>query len=199
MKVLVLIGPSGSGKSALIQELARRGHILITPSWTTRPRRATETDGDVDHRFVTEEEFAQLQDDGYFVEVIGMYGFRYGLPRIEFPAIGKVPAISVRAVHLHLVSTHYPLHVIYQIESDLETAIKRVGAREISALEMEDRLGSHSDELARGRRLSKRVFDTAPPLAEVVKSIERAIAEDFESSSPGGYSIAATTEYNGSR
>ena len=153
----------------------------------------------MDHRFVTDEEFAQLQDDRYFVEVIEMYGSRYGLPAIDLSVMDKIPAISVRAAHLHLVSTHYPLHVIYQIESDLETAIERVGAREISALEMEDRLRSHSDELALGRRLSHRVFDTAPPLAEVVESIEHAIAEDFESTSPGGYSIAATSEYNGSR
>ena len=194
MKVLVFIGPSGSGKSTLIQELVRREEVVVTPSWTTRPPRANETGGDMNHRFVTDEEFTRLQNNGYFVEVIEMYGFRYGLPAIDLPPKDKIPAILVRAPLLHLVSAHYPEHIVYQIESDLETAIERVGARQTPRPEMEDRLRNYSDELALGRRLSHRVFDTAAPLAEVADSIERAIAEDFD-----GYSIAATTDHNRSR
>jgi len=180
MKVLVFIGPSGSGKSTLIRELHLREIVEVMPSWTTRPRREDEAGGDIDHRFVTDGEFSKLHDDGYFLEAIEMFGFRYGLPPISSPRNGRIPAILVRAPLLDLVSKHFPNHVIYQIESSLEAVSQRMEARQIPRSEMEGRLSAYADELALGRQICHRLFDTSDPLAEVADEVERAIAEDFQ-------------------
>jgi guanylate kinase len=180
MKVLVIIGPSGSGKSTLIRELHRREIVEVMPSWTTRPRREDESGGDFDHRFVTDEEFSKLHDDGYFLEAIDMFGFRYGLPAVTPPQNNRIPAILVRASLLGLVSIHFPNHVIYQIESSLEAVSQRLEARQIPRSEREGRLRGYADELALGRQICHRRFDTSDQLAEVTDAVERAIAEDFQ-------------------
>ena len=180
MKILVFIGPSGSGKSTLIRQLQRRGIVEVTPSWTTRPPRENEAGAGIDHRFVSEERFSELQADGFFLEVIEMFGFRYGLPTVHTPAKGKVPAILVRAPLLELVSAHFPEHVVYQIESSLDLARERLAARQVSDSESQRRLASFADEVVQGRRLCHRVFDSSSPMPEVVDALERAIAEDFQ-------------------
>ena len=58
-RVLVVIGPSASGKSSLVRELHRRRVIRVLPTWTTRPRRADERDGSLEHRFVSDERFGE--------------------------------------------------------------------------------------------------------------------------------------------
>jgi guanylate kinase len=188
MKMIAFIGPSGSGKSTLIRELHRHGAVQAFPSWTTRPRRPDETGDDSDHRFVTTKDFEKLQTEDFFLEVIELYGFRYGLPDITSTPNSKVPAISVRAPLLKLVSVHFPNHVVYQIESSLETASKRIEARRLTSREKEERLKSYPGELELGRQLCHRSFDTSGLLSKVVEDVERAIAEDFQMPKVGGYS-----------
>ena len=195
MKVLVFIGPSGSGKSTLLRDLHRRGLVEATPSWTTRPRREEEVSDDIEHRFVSDREFSELQSDGFFLEAIEMFGFRYGLPTVEPSPGNSVPAFSVRASLLDLVSIHFPNNVVYQIECDLESVKKRVEARQLPPAEVQDRLQRYADELALGRRLCNRVFDTSFPPQHVAAAVERAISEDFQTQ---GSSVAwgqATDHY----
>ena len=194
MKVLVFIGPSGSGKSTLLRELYRRGEILPTPSWTTRPRRRDEADDLIDHRFVTARRFSQLQEEGFFLEVIEMFGFRYGLPPVQPPVDERIPVISVRAELLDLVSKHFPDHVVYQFESTLQTASERVEARQSPALDVERRLRAFDDEVALGRLLAHRRFDTSGPLSELADLVGSAIAEDFQIAQDGLHSIGTTGE-----
>lgn len=180
MKVLVFIGPSGTGKSTLLRALHRDGVIDVVPSWTTRPRRNEETGGDIDHRFVGSAEFDELEGRGYFLEVIEMFGFRYGLPAVGPPKNGKVPAILVRAPLMELVVKHFPDHVVYQVEASLEDVRERLQSRRMPHTEMEARLAAFREELSLGRQLSDRRMDTSGPLSEVLSEARRAIAEDFQ-------------------
>lgn len=78
---VVLSGPSGAGKDAVLDELARRGHRfhrVITA--TTRPRRAGEDDG-VEYFFVTDAEFDGLIASDGLLERAEVYGRRYGVPK----------------------------------------------------------------------------------------------------------------------
>jgi ribose 1,5-bisphosphokinase len=180
MKLLVLIGPSGGGKSTLTRELSARGVIAVTPSWTTRPRRSDETGDDTDHRFVTDAEFDELHDAGYFLEVVDLFGWRYGLPAFDLPQNDKVPAISVRAVLLDLVGAHFPDNVVYQIEASLEVASERVAERGGTSTELVARLDAYAQEVAAGRQLCDRRFDTSDPSIDVVGAVLSAIGEDFQ-------------------
>jgi len=79
--LVVLSGPSGAGKDAVLDELARRGqafHRVVT--CTTRPPRATERHG-IDYYFVTDTEFDALIKSGGLLEHAVVYGHRSGVPK----------------------------------------------------------------------------------------------------------------------
>lgn len=79
--LIVLSGPSGVGKDAVLQGMKARGlpfHWVVTA--TTRPRRPLEKDG-VDYRFLSPEQFEHMRDAGEFLEYAQVYGYWYGVPR----------------------------------------------------------------------------------------------------------------------
>ena len=78
--VVVISGPSGVGKSTIVDELRRR-HPEVVPiiAVTTRPRRETEIDG-VHYHFVTPRRFEELRDAGELLEWAEVHGFWYGTP-----------------------------------------------------------------------------------------------------------------------
>lgn len=88
--LVLLIGPSGVGKTVLAQMLLKR-HTdwVLGKSATTRERRLGE--GEALYRFVTEEEFSGLEENGEFLEWAKVHsGARYGTLREEIlPALEK--------------------------------------------------------------------------------------------------------------
>ncbi len=78
---VVLSGPSGAGKDAVLDEMARRGHAFHrVTTCTTRPPRDNERDG-VDYFFVTDAEFDALIAGNGLLEHAVVYGHRSGVPR----------------------------------------------------------------------------------------------------------------------
>jgi guanylate kinase len=79
--LVVLSGPSGAGKDAVLDELARRGHAFHrVVTCTTRPPRENERDG-VDYYFVSDAEFDALIAGNGLLEHAVVYGHRSGVPR----------------------------------------------------------------------------------------------------------------------
>ena len=79
--LVVLSGPSGVGKDAILDELERRGHRfhrVIT--CTTRAPREGERDG-VDYHFVSDAEFDAMISSDALLEHAEVYGHRSGVPR----------------------------------------------------------------------------------------------------------------------
>jgi len=185
--VLAFLGPSASGKSSVVRDLERRGVVTVTPSWTTRPRRGDEATGAVEHRFVTDAEFDRLERAGFFLEVVTMFGlrFRYGLPAVDPPRQGSVPAIMVRAPLMGLVTKHFPHHIAYQIEAGIDEARTRLLARNVDTSDIESRLRGYEEERLRGRRLAARVFVNDVSIRELASLVEQAIREDFSFASEG--------------
>ena len=181
MRVLVFIGPSGSGKSTVARELHRRGLIAVTPSWTTRPRRPDEADGSIEHRFVNEEEFDDLESAGFFVETVAMFGLphRYGLPPVEAAAGGVVPAVIVRAPLLPLVARHFRDSVVYQVEDSYQEARDRVAARGMTESDLGTRLTEYDQERDQGRRHACRLFVNAGSPDALVADVAAAVVHDF--------------------
>ena len=58
--LLVLVGPSATGKSTVARALADRGLVTVLPTWTTRPRRRDEPGDTLEHRFVDDARFDRL-------------------------------------------------------------------------------------------------------------------------------------------
>lgn len=79
--LVVLSGPSGAGKDAVLDELANRGHAFHrVVTCTTRPPRATERQS-IDYHFVSQAEFDALLTEGGLLEHATVYGESYGVPK----------------------------------------------------------------------------------------------------------------------
>lgn len=79
--LVVISGPSGVGKDAVLDVLKSRGrpyHFAITA--TTRPRRGAEMDSR-DYYFVSPERFEEMAATGELLEHALVYGHRYGVPK----------------------------------------------------------------------------------------------------------------------
>ena len=84
--LVVLSGPSGVGKDAVLARMKKLGrpfHYVITA--TTRPKRAREKNG-VDYHFLSRKEFQQMIDKHQFLEWANVYDNYYGVPKNEITA-----------------------------------------------------------------------------------------------------------------
>ena len=76
--VVVISGPGGVGKDTLIDKLLERDpRLRYSVSYTTRPRRDYEVDGE-HYSFVDEAAFRRLVDDGELLEHATINGYLYG-------------------------------------------------------------------------------------------------------------------------
>ena len=80
--MLVLVGPSASGKSAVVKELVKSYGLEKFITCTTRGMRVGEVDG-VDYHFLTAEEFSKLYSNNEFIETVYYNGNYYGTLKKE--------------------------------------------------------------------------------------------------------------------
>ena len=79
--LVVLSGPSGTGKDAILSQLKESGYpARFITTVTTRPQRAREKDG-LDYSFVSAERFQEMLESNQFLEHAEVYGNRYGVPK----------------------------------------------------------------------------------------------------------------------
>src|SRR6202158_2721286 len=79
--VLIVSGPSGTGKSTLVQKILELPGTMPSISCTTRARRATEASGKC-YDFVTDAEFDAMVTRGEFLEYARVFGkYSYGTPK----------------------------------------------------------------------------------------------------------------------
>ena len=77
--LVVLSGPSGTGKTTVCRALAQRMPIVLSTSATTRRPRPGEVDGR-EYYFLTPAEFRRRVAAGRFVEWAEVFGHCYGTP-----------------------------------------------------------------------------------------------------------------------
>ena len=79
--LIVLSGPSGTGKDAVLTEMKESGYPLkYIITMTTRPQRAREKNN-VDYHFISTEKFQAMIENKEFLEWANVFGNRYGVPR----------------------------------------------------------------------------------------------------------------------
>lgn len=179
--VVVFIGPSASGKSSVVRDLHEAGVVRVHPTWTTRPRRVDESNGSLEHRFVTDAEFDALCADGFFLDTISMFGlsYRYGLPPVRPSAAGPIDSVMLRAPLVARFGQFVPHALVYQIEDTAARTRARLIARGCPAEELAARADDNDREIVGGRRLAHRVFSNDGSLCDLVNRISSALDADI--------------------
>ncbi|MCF7844154.1 guanylate kinase [Candidatus Gracilibacteria bacterium] len=82
-KLFIVSAPSGSGKTCLVkdilEECGKKNSIKRAVTYTTRPPREGEIDGEHYH-FISTDEFKKKIDENYFLEWSTWYDYFYGSP-----------------------------------------------------------------------------------------------------------------------
>ena len=77
-RLIVLAAPSGAGKTTLVHKLlARDPELEFSISYTTRPQRETELEGE-DYFFVSKDEFGEMRANDAFLEFAEVFDHWYG-------------------------------------------------------------------------------------------------------------------------
>lgn len=129
-KFLLLLGPSGVGKSAIIDELSKLDvrFVYISP-FMTRPLRP----GERNKVSVTHAVMDEIDGCGEFLVVNELYGgIRYGTPRLPITqalAAGNYPVLDWPIDRLHVMKQAFPaqLFVVYVSPPSLTVLRKRLG------------------------------------------------------------------------
>lgn len=84
-KLVVLSGPSGAGKTSIVQAIRRDPGVVFSVSATTRAMRGGEENG-VDYEFLSRQEFEARRDRGEFLEWAEYNDQLYGTLRTPLEA-----------------------------------------------------------------------------------------------------------------
>lgn len=179
--VLVVIGPSASGKSSVVRTLFDWGLVRVHPTWTTRPRRADEVEGTLEHRFVSERGFDRLEAAGFFAATTRMFGlpYRYGLPPVHPGESGPVDLVMLRASLVDRFRSLVPDLLVYQVEDAPDRMRARLLARSTGPLDAAARLTDNEREQVAGWQVADRIFRNAGPVDGLALDVARAIATDL--------------------
>ncbi len=118
--LIVLSGPSGAGKDAVLSRMRESGYPLnYVTTVTTRPQRANERDN-IDYKFVSKAKFQEMVSRNELLEWANVYGNWYGVPKepvkqaldkgqdtivkIDIQGAASIKKIAPQAVFIFLTS-----------------------------------------------------------------------------------------------
>lgn len=154
-KLLVISGPSGVGKSSVINALTDRMTFHFSVSWTTRPRRTGEIAG-VHYIYVSREEFERGIAAGGFLEWAEYSGHLYGTPRaavLEHLDRGENVLLDIENDGAIQVKAAYQQAVlVFIVPPSLQELERRLRQRgDTSPEDIELRLGVAAEQIEEAR------------------------------------------------
>jgi guanylate kinase len=151
--LIVISGPSGVGKDAVVQRLEERGlpfHFVVTA--TDRAPRSDEVHG-VDYFFLTTDAFEEMIEKGGFLEHAIVYGQHKGIPKQQVrEALASGSDVIMRvdvqgaATVRHLVPGAVLIFLTASSEEELEERLQRRGSD--SPEQLLERIRTAREEMA---------------------------------------------------
>lgn len=187
-KLVLLIGPSGVGKSVIMQHFKTHHPDLHFPkSATTRPRRQGE--GDDIYHFVTDIEFDALLDAGKILEYAVIHGKQRSATLadeiIPFIQAGKTVLREVDVQGFESIKNHklfrgadapYALQSIFILPESKAQLIKHITQRApMSSEELKRRMASMEHELDVADRCDTSIVNKEGELPATIKAVEQII------------------------
>ena len=130
--LIVLVGPSGVGKSTISNMLSERLNVAYIVSATTRPKKPGDELGKkYDH--ISPEEFFRRLDNDEFLEYAQVYGDYYATPKhpaLDHLAEGRDVLLEIDFQGAMQVRHHYPdALLIFILPPDEPTLLQRLNDR----------------------------------------------------------------------
>jgi len=181
--LIVLSGPSGVGKDAVLDGIKRRGypqHYAVTV--TTRPRRKGETHK-VDYHFVSQAEFEKMIENGEFLEWANVYGNLYGVPKSEVQQAmdkGRDVIIKVDVQGAATIKKTVPQAVfIFLAPPSMEDLRRRLEQRKTeSSIDLEVRMKAAEKEMNSLPMFDYVVFNHKDGIEQAISQIESIITAE---------------------
>jgi guanylate kinase len=150
--VVVLIGPSGSGKSSVAKELCDTHGFHLVKTLTTRPQR---DEHDIDQTFIDHETFTNMREAKAFFGTLESFGHEYGLPKFS---LDTPTVLLLRAPAVQEFLKGFPSAQVIEIDAPLTVLEERLVARGSF-----DRLDPDflEKEMALGRQLANHTVDSS--------------------------------------
>lgn len=137
--MLILTGPSASGKTEIVKILIEKYNLKKLVTYTTRKPRPNEVDG-VDYNFISEEEFLKLKEKNEFLETTNYNNNYYG-SRISDVNYDKVVILDPSGVNVFKEILKERIVIIF-LNTPEELRIERMRQRGDDEMIIEKRINN---------------------------------------------------------
>jgi len=164
--MLIIVGPSATGKTVIVSHLQKISNLKKLVTYTTRNKREGEVN-DVDYHFISKEEFINKIDNGFFFEYVCYHENYYGTALSDLTK-DKVVILEPNGLKKYKALNRSDIKIIY-LECSEETRRSRMAYR------------GDKDESINDRIIGDRVdfSDEFKSLADIVLSNENKSLEDI--------------------
>lgn len=125
--LILIMGPSGVGKSTIIKHLIEKDpNIISIPIYSDRKPRSS---GNFGRTLVSPDVFSQMIENGEFLVWHKIYGNRYAIPKrmvLDALASGKIPIQDYPEEIVNDIRSKVPTHAIYVVPPSLEVLKQRL-------------------------------------------------------------------------
>ncbi len=168
--MLVLLGPSASGKTESAKIMINRYPISRVVTCTTRPKRINEIDG-FDYHFFSYETFKKLEKEDYFIETAKYNNNYYGTPKNELED-DKFIILEPQGLKSFLAINPCPIVAIY-LKTEESIRISRMKERKDKMKDIQKRIASdrHDFDLNNIEGLDLIIDTSTKSLSEVADLI----------------------------
>lgn len=148
--IIIISGPSGSGKDSIIQGLLKKVPTLVEiPTYTTRLARNKETEGK-DHFFISKERFNKLYKSGEILEKNFFDGAWYGASKSALEKAQKSEQIPIMEINVNgflALKKQFPNIFGIYIWTDEKYLSKRIKERgELNKQQIDQRINQSRTE-----------------------------------------------------